>query len=941
MPHAVTRRFAAIPRVAAAIAAYTFVASAWAQTAALFFLQDQTNLTPGTYQIYVTGYSTNTPYVLQQDGSWAIPTAVPAGTTATLPCYRFPQDITQIQVYNTANKISARAYYFIVTDTAKFPQCNPTAGQTGLFNVPTAFTYTDATSMNVAQPPTATVAERTFPAWTYSEIGAGPSNGTIDLSQVDFYGFPMTTTGTVSGGPSVIGNPAGANNPANVVNHMAIRDSYRTWIDARAHAISGKSCTDDATPMPCAYLDLLQTITTPGSVVPQYVIQNPGGYLAQYTTKTQASRLNDVFSSVITALWEAPSPPSLVLRSGGILGTVPDDVFTSTIVTIPYPGASPPLNVRAMKFTGTAASGNYIAYVVDPNDYNTGCQSGQIASCINASSPGYQVFAGAGTFNTPTETMYNTLLAGGYLSASAATYGLGGYQQLTARLSFLISGAMNRGVALANCGANDTWKCWQDETYWYPTTASSTYSDITQNLFARWMHTATIGGTPMFVRPPGAVNAATGAPGQGATMGMAYGFSNDENPTPVVPSPPALISPQPEVPSKFDNSVVYGTGGTIVFGPWVTGASYPMLTVLNSTGGMITSSPGDINCGNTCSQSYPPGTTITLTATPRRGAVFVSWAQGCSGSSTTCTLTMTASTTVAAVFAGLTGQGTLSTFVTGNGSVGSNPAGIDCGTGGCSVGYAIGTPVTLTAVPAPGAAFLGWSGACTGIATTCVVPVTDAHNVGAAFSTPGNRALTVAAGAGGTVGGGAGSIDCGVRCIAGFAPGTPVTLVARPEPGYLFAGWSGSCSGTQSCSVVMSSNASVQAAFVPVSAGTLALTVRSAGGGTVQSAPSGIVCGGVCSSAFASDTRVSLTAVPQAGYRFAGWTGACSGLGACTVYMDASLLVEARFAPDAAPVYTEAIPTLSEWAMLLLATLMALTALPGLRRQHARRRGRR
>jgi len=255
--------------------------------------------------------------------------------------------------------------------------------------------------------------------------------------------------------------------------------------------------------------------------------------------------------------------------------------------------------------------------------------------------------------------------------------------------------------------------------------------------------------------------------------------------------------------------------------------------------------------------------------------------------------------------------------------------------------YATGTSFPLTAVAAPGAVFLGWSGACTGTASTCMVPITDAHNVGAAFSAPGHRVLTVAAGTGGTVGGGAGSIDCGARCLAGFAPGTPVTLVARPQPGYLFAGWSGACSGTQSCSVVMSSNASVQAAFLPLSAGALALTVRSAGGGTVQSAPSGIVCGGVCSSAFASDTRVSLTAVPQAGYRFAGWSGACSGLGACTVYMDASLLVEARFAPDAAPVYAESIPTLSEWAMLLLATLMALTAVPALRRRHARRRGRR
>ncbi|MCC6870437.1 MAG: IPTL-CTERM sorting domain-containing protein [Burkholderiales bacterium] len=927
----------ALRRIAALLVAGSLAAAVQAQAAsAVFTLQDATNLTPGSYQIYVTGYSANTPYVLQQDGSWALPAAVPAGKTATLPCYRFPQDITQIQVYNTANSISARVYYFIVTDLATFPSCTPTGSNSGLFNFANAFTYTDASIMNLSQPPTSAVSDQKFPAWTFSEIGASAAAGTIDLSQVDFFAFPMDTRGTVSSGASVMGNPVGATNPGTVVNYRSIADRYRNWINARAREVSGKSCADDETPIACAYLDLLQDITTGGSSVPQYVIQNPGGYLAEYSATTQASKLNHAFDAPIAALWESATAPALSIRTGGILNGVPDDVFTSTIVTIPYPNANPPLNVRAMKFTGSAASGNYVAYVVDPNDYNTGCQSGAIANCVNASSPGYQVFAGAGVFNTPTPDTYNTLLAGGYLSATAATYGVGGYQAIVARLGFLISGAMNRGVALVDCGSNATWTCWQDGTYWYPTKTGTTFPDITQNLFARWMHVAQIGGVPMFVQPPGAINGATDSPGKGPAMGMAYGFSNDENPTPAVPSPPALVSPQPEVPSKFDQTVVFGGAGTITFGPWVAPpTTTPTLTVVNAGGGTVTSTPGDIECGTTCSQSYPSGTTVTLTAAPGKSALFWEWKNACSGSSTTCTVTLDQSKTVVAVFGAIAASPAkvgLHVVVSGPGSVASAPSGIACGSA-CSTAFASGTQVTLTASPTAGAAFSGWSGACSGNAATCVVSLAQARTVAATFTPAGGATVAVTASDGGSVVSDPAGIDCGTRCTAAYVSGTTVRFDARPKPGYRFAGWSGACTDSATCTLDVNGNVALQASFVAVAPGMQSLTVRGGSGGSVQSSPPGIACGSACSAAFAGDTRVALFAVAQAGYRFAGWSGACSGTGACTVYVDDTTFVEARFVRAGVGASREApIPTLSQWALLMLAALLVLAAVPMLRR---------
>src|SRR5215469_17102089 len=66
-----------------------------------------------------------------------------------------------------------------------------------------------------------------------------------------------------------------------------------------------------------------------------------------------------------------------------------------------------------------------------------------------------------------------------------------------------------------------------------------------------------------------------------------------------------------------------------------------------------------------------------------------------------------------------------------------------------------------------------------------------------------------------------------------------------------------------------------------------ALTVAESGSGTgtVTTSPSGIDCPSVCSTVFESGATVTLTASPASGSTFAGWSGPCSGTGACTVTM--------------------------------------------------------
>jgi len=88
----------------------------------------------------------------------------------------------------------------------------------------------------------------------------------------------------------------------------------------------------------------------------------------------------------------------------------------------------------------------------------------------------------------------------------------------------------------------------------------------------------------------------------------------------------------------------------------------------------------------------------------------------------------------------------LSVTVTGSasGAVVSAPGGINCGAS-CEYAYSTGSTVTLTAVPDAGAEFNGWTGDCTGTATSCTVSVTASRSASAQF---------VAAGSGGGGGGG-------------------------------------------------------------------------------------------------------------------------------------------------------------------------------------------
>src|SRR5437870_373542 len=287
----------------------------------------------------------------------------------------------------------------------------------------------------------------------------------------------------------------------------------------------------------------------------------------------------------------------------------------------------------------------------------------------------------------------------------------------------------------------------------------------------------------------------------------------------------------------------------------------------------------------------------------------------------------------------------------GSGTVTSAPAGITCGTS-CSASYASGTAVTLTATPAAGSTFTGWSGGgCSGTGS-CSVTVTAAVTVTATFNqssssdttpppTPGLLSIvlqsTNATGATFSVTWPA-SIDQPSNTPvpsypwnasyndnqaprSGTVSTNALTLVmpyhtsGTAQPGFV-------CIRAVDAAGNQSVDQSCNSFTVPAPAQNVVLTIAKAGtgSGTVTSTPAGITCGTSCSGSYASGmagtvkgtpgincgpncsasypggTVVTLTANPATGSTFTGWSGGgCTGTGSCTVTMSAATTVTATF----------------------------------------------
>lgn len=263
--------------------------------------------------------------------------------------------------------------------------------------------------------------------------------------------------------------------------------------------------------------------------------------------------------------------------------------------------------------------------------------------------------------------------------------------------------------------------------------------------------------------------------------------------------------------------------------------------------------------------TYPHGASVALTAAPDSGSVFSGWSGDLAGVQNPDTLLMDDEKTVIAEF---TRRYVLQLDTAGSGGITLNPPPVGTTANGDAI-YNAGTSVVLGAEPDSAFAFRGWSGDLNGLEN----PDTLLMNADKAVSVSFIRQFHLAVE---TVGRGSVALhpapaDSG---SSGFYDSlSVVTLLAVPDSGYVFRGWSGDLASADTLdSILVDSDKSVTATFVRQF--TLTLDTLIHGMVLLDPPPAS---GDSTVAVYDSATVVALTAVPDSGYGFKEWSGDLSG----------------------------------------------------------------
>ena len=238
------------------------------------------------------------------------------------------------------------------------------------------------------------------------------------------------------------------------------------------------------------------------------------------------------------------------------------------------------------------------------------------------------------------------------------------------------------------------------------------------------------------------------------------------------------------------------------------------LSVTKQGNGSGSVSGNGIACGQACTVDLPVNAAVSLSAVADTGSVFDGWSGACTGLDL-CNTTMDAVKNVIASFS--LQKFSLTINKTANGGSISGSTNCALGLATCTASLDYNTAVSLTATPAAGYVFSGWSGACSGTGA-CNVAMNSAKTVTASFAAaPTAYTLSVTVSGAGSVVSNPNGISCSSgTCSKSFTSGSAVTLTAKPARKHTFKNWSGSvCNGSTSttCSVPMTQNQSVTAVF--------------------------------------------------------------------------------------------------------------------------------
>jgi len=274
----------------------------------------------------------------------------------------------------------------------------------------------------------------------------------------------------------------------------------------------------------------------------------------------------------------------------------------------------------------------------------------------------------------------------------------------------------------------------------------------------------------------------------------------------------------------------------------------------------------------TGSGQFTANSTITVSALPNPGYVFVNWTEGGTIASTSSSyqFVLTGNRTLVANYS-LVPENKFSVTLSANPAAGGSTNG--------SGSYAANENVTVKATPNNGYAFVNWTANGTEVSTNTsyTFVITANTNLVANFKVI-TYTLNVTA-QNGTVSKNPDQQN--------YNSGTAVVLTATPNSGYEFTSWSGDATGSNNpLTVTMNGNKNITANFTAIPAGfTLNVTAQN---GTVSKNPN--------QQNYNSGATVVLTATPNSGYSFTSWSGDATGSNnPLTVVMNSNKNITANF----------------------------------------------
>lgn len=224
---------------------------------------------------------------------------------------------------------------------------------------------------------------------------------------------------------------------------------------------------------------------------------------------------------------------------------------------------------------------------------------------------------------------------------------------------------------------------------------------------------------------------------------------------------------------------------------------------------------------------------------------------------------------------------TLTIETTGGGTV-TDDDNINCGTN-CSAEYLVNSTITLSTQADPGMTFISWGGDCEEsyhrFDPQLTIQITKNMTCTALFDAidfPDHTIIITKTGTGsGTISfklNDSSTIICQPPCIQTVAHQSQITLQAIPDSDSGLVGFFG-----QGCasSFYLTQNRYCEVRFDQLPRYLLTVTRSGQGNGHVSSDISELDCGDDCIRSYLRGTTVTLTATPDAGSSFLGWTGNC------------------------------------------------------------------